>query len=105
MSIVSNINRVDFEQVVSEGLVLVDFWAPWCGPCKMQLSVLEELALELKGNATIAKLNIDDAPEVAEQFGVQAIPTLLLFMDGKERRRFIGLQTKETLMAAIDGSL
>lgn len=103
--LVMEVNSKEFKKVVSEGVTLVDFWAPWCGPCRMQGPILEELAGGIKGKAKIAKVNVDEAGDVAEQFGVQAIPTLILFKDGKEARRLIGVQSKKTLIDTIISAL
>ena len=102
---VTNLNDADFDTAIAEGVTLVDFWAPWCGPCRMQVPILEELAESIKGRVKIAKLNTDEAEGVAGRFGVQAIPTLLLFKDGNEVQRFIGVQSKETLIDAISSAL
>ena len=102
---VTNLNDADFDTTITEGVTLVDFWAPWCGPCRMQVPVLEELAESVGSQAKIAKLNVDEAKGVAGRFGVQAIPTLLLFKGGNEVRRFIGVQSKETLIDAISMAL
>ncbi|MCU0843843.1 MAG: thioredoxin [Spirochaetes bacterium] len=80
-----------------QGTVLVDFWAPWCGPCRMQTPILEGIAKELNGNARIVKLNTDENPGVARQFGISSIPTLILFRDGKEVERMVGVQPAESL--------
>ena len=101
---VINLNDTDFDTTIAEGVTLVDFWAPWCGPCRMQVPILEELAESVDGQTKIAKLNVDEAETVAERFGVQAIPTLLLFKDGNEVQRFIGVQSKETLIDAISSA-
>ena len=79
------------------GAVLVDFWAPWCGPCRMQTPILEGLARELNGNARIVKLNTDENPATARNFGINSIPTLILFRDGKEVERMVGVQPAESL--------
>ncbi len=80
-----------------QGTVLVDFWAPWCGPCRMQTPIVEGIAKELNGNARIVKLNTDENPGVARQFGISSIPTLILFRDGKEVERMVGVQPAESL--------
>lgn len=99
--LIRELNAYDFTEAIANGLVLVDFWAPWCGPCRLQVPVLESLAGSLAGRVTIAKVNIDDAPAVADRYGVQAIPTLILFRDGNEVQRFIGVQSAEALSEAI----
>jgi len=101
---VTNLNDTDFDSAIAEGITLVDFWAPWCGPCRMQVPILEELSESVDNQTKIAKLNVDEAETVAERFGVQAIPTLLLFKDGNEVQRFIGVQSKETLIDAISSA-
>ncbi len=85
--------------------VLVDFWAPWCGPCKMIAPVLEEIAQEYEGKAKIVKINIDDNQNTAAQFGVRSIPTLILFKNGNEVEKIIGAQGKDKLTALIDSVL
>jgi len=102
---VTNLNDADFDTTITEGVTLVDFWDFWSGPCRMQAPILEELAESVGDKAKIAKLNVDEAGGVAERFGVQAIPTLLLFKNGNEVQRFIGVQSKETLIDAISSAL
>ena len=85
--------------------ILVDFWAEWCGPCKMIAPVLEEIATEQAGRVIIAKLNIDEHPEAAQRFGVMSIPTLLLFKDGELAHRMVGAKGKMQLMADLDSHL
>jgi thioredoxin 1 len=90
---------------VAEGITLVDFWAPWCGPCRMIAPILDELAGELKDKAKIVKINVDENPMVAGQFGVMSIPTLLLFKNGKKVDQKVGGQAKPQLKAFIEQAL
>lgn len=97
--------KENFNQQVESGVTLVDFWAPWCGPCKMQLPIVEELSTELAGTATIGKINVDEEPELASQFGVMSIPTLILFKDGQPVDKMVGLQSKDALKAKISNQM
>ena len=99
---ITNINDADFDTAIADGITLVDFWAPWCGPCRMQTPILEELAENINGQVKITKVNVDEASSIAGSFGIQAIPTLVLFKDRKEVQRFTGVQSKDVLMDAID---
>jgi thioredoxin 1 len=99
------VTKDNFTENVAQGVSLLDFWAPWCGPCKMQLPIVEELSEELKGTATIAKVNVDEEPELASQFGVMSIPTLILFKDGQPVDKLVGLQSKESLKTKIQNQL
>lgn len=99
------VTKENFTENVAQGVSLLDFWAPWCGPCKMQLPIVEELSEELKGQATIAKVNVDEQPELASQFGVMSIPTLILFKDGQPVDKLVGLQSKESLKNKIQNQL
>ena len=82
--------------------ILVDFWAEWCGPCKMIAPILDELADEYSGRVSIGKVNIDDHQNLAAQFGVRAIPTLLLFQNGEVAEQIVGLRSKRDLKASMD---
>lgn len=90
------------ENLKARGLVLVDLFASWCGPCKMLAPVVEELAAELKGRVTVGKLNIDEYTELAIGLGVMSIPTLILFKDGEEIDRMVGVQPKQAILNMIE---
>jgi thioredoxin 1 len=93
-----------FEQETSSGTTLVDFWAEWCGPCRMMTPVLDELAGEYEGKAKVAKVNVDNERDLAEKFQVMSIPTLLVFKDGELKQRFTGVTSKSDLAAALDNA-
>ncbi len=95
----------NFDKAVTNGVVLVDLWAPWCAPCMMQGPILEEVADAIGDRAKIAKLNVDEGQMIAARFGVQAIPTLLILKNGAEVQRFVGVQGRETLVSAIEDTL
>ena len=97
-----NLNKDNFEQSISNGVALVDFWAEWCGPCKMQLPIIEEFSSEMDGKATVGKVNVDEQLELAQNFGIQSIPTLILFKDGKPVKKLVGLHSKESLYEEVN---
>lgn len=94
-----------FETVHQKGHVLVDFWAKWCGPCKSIAPVIEELSKEFEGKIAFAKIDIDEFPELAEEYNVASIPTLIMFEGGEEISRIVGAYPKERLKAKIERML
>jgi thioredoxin 1 len=103
MSVIE-VNQENFEQEVLEAdiPVLVDFWAPWCGPCRMQGPILEDLDEEIEGKAKIVKVNVDDNSEIAMQYGIMSIPALKVFKDGDVVEELVGVHQKEQLMEVIE---
>lgn len=95
------LNDENFQEEVSKGVTLVDFYADWCGPCRMIAPLVDELATEMNGQAKIAKLDIEQAQKVTSSFGVTSIPTIIIFKDGKEMKRFVGVKDKATLQSSV----
>jgi thioredoxin 1 len=101
------LNSGNFKTTVEAGAtpVLVDFWAPWCGPCRVIAPILEEVAKEFEGKARIAKVNVDDSPDIASQFGVRGIPTLILFKEGQIKGQMVGANPKSNIVQLIQKNL
>lgn len=95
------LNDDNFEATIAKGVTLVDFYADWCGPCRRIAPLIEELANEVSGNVTIAKLDIEQAQKTTAEFQVMSIPTIIVFKDGKEHKRLVGLADKNTLLQLI----
>jgi thioredoxin 1 len=96
-----NINDESFDKVVSEGITIVDFWAPWCLPCLRQGSILKKVFKRIGDRIKVCKLNVDDNQKSAQKFEIISIPTLLIFRDGKVEKKFIGIQDEKTLIEAV----
>jgi thioredoxin 1 len=98
------IQDTNFNEVVLQAKipVLVDFWAPWCGPCRMVAPVVEELAEEYQGKVNFGKVNVDESPKITSQYGIMSIPTLILFKDGKPVSNIVGFRPKDELKKRLD---
>jgi thioredoxin 1 len=107
MGTLISVSNSDFETAVlhAKDPVLVDFWAPWCGPCKMLTPLLEEVAADLKGKAVVCKVNVDDNPELAAKYGVRGIPTLMVFKDGELKSTQVGALSKSQLLDMISSEI
>ena len=103
----TEVNDKDFDETVIKASVpvLVDFWAPWCAPCHMVAPVVEELANEYEGKASFVKVNVDGNPLIAARYGIQSIPTLILFKDGKPMQQIVGFRPKSELKKHLDAAL
>ena len=105
MSNVASINGQSFAALTEQNTpVLIDFWAPWCGPCRIQGPIMEAVASQVGDQAIVTKVNVDEEPQLAARFGVQAIPTLVLMKQGKLVQRFVGVQQAPTLVQALESA-
>ncbi|MCP4181539.1 MAG: thioredoxin [bacterium] len=102
MSEIAHLNDSNFEDKTSEGITLIDFWAPWCGPCKMLGPILDEISEEIGDKALIAKVNVDESPGIAQKFSVRSIPAIFIMKDGVKIKQFIGVQKKQALISALE---
>ncbi len=102
---VKYLNDQEFASTIAKGVTLVDFYADWCGPCRMIAPLIEEIADELQGVATIAKLDIEKSQETTAHYQVMSIPTLILFKDGQEVKRIVGTKRKEELLNMVKGAI
>ena len=101
MSDVKHLNGANFEELTSKGIVLVDFWATWCGPCRMLGPVLDQVAEEMGDDVMIGKINVDEEQDLAVKFGVRSIPAMFILKDGEIRESFVGVKDKATLVNAL----
>lgn len=101
MSMIAQFNDKDFKEKTAQGVVLVDFFASWCGPCKMLAKVLEQVAEEIEGKGIICKVDIEEAPETAAEFNVQSVPALFIMKNGEIVKSFTGVQSKKILVDAL----
>jgi thioredoxin 1 len=99
---VRHLTDYDFDDSIASGVTLVDFWAPWCGPCRSQLPILEELALTWKDGVKIAKMNVDEAQTIPQKLEIRSIPTLIVFKNGTIVERLVGLQSVQALSASLE---
>ncbi len=97
----ASVDASSFDEFIRHGVVLMDFSEPWCGPCHLQLPILERVAERVRNRATVALLNVDEAPAVAVRFNIEAIPTLVLFKEGRVARTFVGVHPETTLTNAV----
>ncbi len=104
MSKAVELTSATFDESIGQGVTLVDFWAEWCGPCKMLAPIIDELTDDYEGRAKIAKIDVDSEGELAQRFSVSSIPSLIVFKDGEETNRFIGVTSKADLAGALDAA-
>ena len=102
---VLNLTDDSFKATVAEGVTLVDFWAPWCGPCRMLSPIIDKLADKLDGKAKVAKVNVDDASDLAQEYGIASIPAILVFKDGVVVDQVTGVQPENAIFAKVDAQL
>jgi len=102
MATVVELTDSNFSETIKEGVTLVDFWVPWCGPCMTQGPIVERVAEKVGDKAKVAKVNVDEAQRAAAELGIRAIPTVIVFKDGQPVQRFVGVTQESALISAID---
>lgn len=98
---VININDDSFEKVIAQGTTIVDFWAPWCMPCRLQGPILENVSKKMGDKVKVCKLNVDDNMQTARKYQIASIPTLIIFKDGRPEQTFVGVQDEDTLISSV----
>lgn len=101
-SLVHNITDANFGEITGKGVTMVDFWAPWCQPCRIQGPILERVADKMGEKAQICKINVDENPETATNFGITGIPSLLVFKNGEKVKQFVGVQSENILISELE---
>lgn len=96
------LNNNNFDETIKNGVVLLDFWATWCGPCKMLAPNVEEIAKEYEGRAVVGKVDVDENPDLAERFGIMSIPALFVFVNGEVKEKLIGYRLKMQIAEVLD---
>ena len=91
----------NFDTETGKGIILIDFWAPWCGPCQTQGPIIKRVAVAMSGKAKVGKCNVDEAPKSTERFGIRSIPSLIILKDNQEVERFVGVQRETDLISAL----
>ena len=99
------LNKDNFDQTIKTGVVLVDFWATWCGPCRMLAPNVEEIANDYKDRVTVGKVDVDENPDLAERFGIMSIPTLFVFVNGEVKEKLVGYRLKAQIAEVLDNYL
>lgn len=100
--LIEQLTEQNFNNKIKKGVVLVDFWAEWCMPCRMMAPVLNDVAEATEGKASVYKLNVDEQKQVAARYGIRNIPTMILFKDGREVEKIVGMKSKESLLSSIE---
>lgn len=100
--LIEHLTDQNFNNKIKKGVVLVDFWAEWCMPCRMMAPVLNDVAEATEGKASVYKLNVDEQKQVAARYGIRNIPTMILFKDGREVEKIVGMKSKESLLSSIE---